>query len=1217
MSNEKQTIEEKYKHKENREHILDEPDMYMGNIESDIVKMWIYDDKKNMIVLKDITYSAGLLKIFDEILVNARDHSIKCPSCKKIKIDIDKKTGEISVENDGDGIDVAIHKGTKLYVPQMIFAQTYSSGNYDQKNKITGGKNGIGAKITNIFSKEFKVTTLDAKTHKKFFQKCEKNMSIINTPKIKSVDKKEKPFTKISFIPDYKRFDFNDGLTDDMFGLFKKRVYDIALSSSNTKLLNRGMEIYFNGELVNIKSFPDYIKLFFENEEKINEVYEQINDRWRLAVIYNNDNGFNHMSFVNSVWTYKGGTHINYIVDQIVKKIIEIIKQKEKDLVVQPSQVKENLTIFLDTIIDDPKFDSQTKENLTSKVANFGSTCVIGDTFIKRLEKTGLIKDIIELAKVKYNAKLSKSDGKKNGSLHDIIKLEDAHWAGTKRSDKTRLILVEGLSAKSFAVSGLKILGREKYGIFPLKGKVLNVREASVKQISENQEFINIKRILGLKQGKIYNDVSELRYGGILILTDQDVDGSHIKGLIINMIHYYWPSLLNIKDFVQEMVTPLLIIQKKTDKKGTNKIVFYSEGEFNKWLDANFKNDINEFKKKYSHKYFKGLGTHTNAIDVFSNPVVLNFKWEKGENVDEETDKESNKESDKETNKEYGNKSIKKENNKNKLDVTSKSHKAITLAFAKNQIENRKKWLKNYNANDFLMYDNLKIKEITYSDFINKELIHFSNYDNIRSIPRIDGLKPSQRKILYTAMKYVEKNKEIKVAQLASKVGEKTQYKHGETSLAQAIVGMAQNFVGANNIYLLKPDGQFGTRMHGGKDAASSRYIFTRVSDIAKKIYREDDLSILEYEEEEGEIIEPKMFCPIIPTILINGTEGIGTGFSTNIVCFNPKDVIDNIKNLIKSKDVKPMIPWFRNFTGKIKSVKKNKFNRFVSIGKYEIINESTIKVIELPIGVWTDNYKEILFSMIYDSKVDNKKKKKKDEKTKNNNNKILTKVINNCFDEKVDFTISFKGNVLQQILKKGNNELLKKLKLIKSMSLDNMHLYNADIRLTKYNDVSDILKDFYDFRYKMYIKRKEYILKFLKNGMLLSYYKMRFIHYKLKDKIKMENKKEEYVIEKLKELDFPKLSTNVFASEDEKSYKYITSLSIFSLTKEKKEQLENEYNENKKKYDSYKKMTIEELWIKELNELEEEYDKWLLKLKKESESNEKIIKNKRQKNKK
>lgn len=551
------TIEEIYKQKTLHEHILSAPDTYIGSASCSIEEMWVLS-KNNKIVLKDITFPSGLYKINDEIYVNARDRSVIDQTCKNIKININPDQNTIIVYNDGKGVDIEIHKDVNLYVPEMIFGTLLTGTNYDVKGKTVGGKNGYGAKLANIYSEEFIIETIDKKRKKKYVQTFSNNMYTKNPPIITNITARSPSYTKITFKPDLKRFGITR-LTDDIISLLKKRVYDLAGCTYN------GVNVYLNDELITINSFEDYIKFYYDNLPS-ELIYQEFNNRWKVGLLFDPSKGFTQISFVNGICTYQGGTHVNYVLNQIIKELIAHVKEKKKDTNIKASYIKDNITIFIDAIIEDPAFKSQTKEELITKASEFGSTCDISPDFIKKLIKTGLVEEVIRLAEFKHQGELSKTDFKKNNNVKSIPKLIDARWAGSRKAKLCRLILTEGDSAKSFAVAGLDIVGREFFGVFPLKGKLLNVRDATTKQILTNKEFFHIKQILGLRQRSKYNNQSKLRYGGIIILTDQDVDGSHIKGLIINMLETFWPSLLKLDGFVQCMSTPIIKALKKQIK---------------------------------------------------------------------------------------------------------------------------------------------------------------------------------------------------------------------------------------------------------------------------------------------------------------------------------------------------------------------------------------------------------------------------------------------------------------------------------------------------------------------------------------------------------------------------------------------------------------------------------------------------------------------------
>lgn len=1217
MSKKQLTIEERYKKKNPHEHILSEPDMYIGSVETDLFDMWIYNSETNTMIKKSISMVPGLYKIYDEILVNARDHTIRDKTCKTIKVNI--LDNVITVWNDGKGIPIEIHKDYNIYVPELIFGNLLSGENYDKKGKFTGGKNGLGAKLANIFSTEFIIET--AEGTKKYIQKFENNMYKINPPIIDN-SYKGKSYTKITFLPDYTKFGIKK-LSDDIIALFKRRVYDLAGCT------NKNVMVYLNDKQIKINTFEDYIKLFHKAKDII---YEEPNERWKVGVIFDSTVGFNNMSFVNGIWTYQGGTHVNHVLEQICKKLVTYIKTKHKNSNVKMSHVRDNITLFVDSAIPDPKFNSQTKDTLTKNISEFGSKCEISDNFITNLSKTGIVEEVIRFAEFKDMSCLNKSDGKKIKRIQ-MDKLEDAEEAGGRNSKYCRLFLTEGDSAKAFVVAGLSVIGRKYYGVFPLRGKPLNVRDESAAKIAKNQEFENIKKIMGLKQGIKYITTEKLRYGGIVICTDSDYDGSHIKGLLVNMFHYFWPSLLKIHGFIQCLSTPIVKVFKSNDKNKQNPKIFYTIPEYQKWADG-IGIDIN----KWETKYYKGLGTskENEARDCFKDfeKKVINYTWEididnkeNSSNCSKDKIEISNENEIKEDEK-----SIEQEEDDELTDINSKSYQAIRLGFSKDMRPERKQWLNAYKKGTYLSkYSG----DIPISDFINKELINFSHYDNERSIPSIDGFKPSQRKVLYGSFRKKIFTKEIKVSQLANYVSEITDYHHGEQSLCETIINMAQDFIGSNNINLLEPNGNFGFRKAGGEEAASSRYIFTQINTLTHYIFRKDDENIYKHNYSDDLEIEPELYAPIIPMILVNGSKGIGTGFSTTIPSFNPKDIVTNILRLLNDQDLIKMKPWYRGFTGDIEKITPIKY---ITHGKYEIINEHVLRITELPIGVWTDQYtkglENLLITEIKEKKVKGKEEKKiKAVKMRKDKEKLINNIIKNSGNNFVDITIEFDGDSLKELIKGGKEKIEDYLKLTSVINLSNMCIINDRGMVINYENTDDIITEFYLFRLKMYERRKEFKLKELKNDMDILKWKVQFIEDKLSGKIILERKKKIDVYNKLIELGYPKLSQKINLNEKEevvneeiynpdnelddndeidieeknsikqktfiKTYNY-TDMSIYTLTTERLDKLKEELNKKKKEYQDYLALPIKDIWTKELTEFTEAYDKWLINKEKE-----------------
>ncbi len=519
----------------------------------------------------------------------------------------------------------------------------------------------------------------------------------------------------------------------------------------------------------------------------------------------------------------------------------------------------------------------------------------------------------------------------------------EANHAGKKGlSHLCTLILTEGDSAVPLVLAGLEVIGRDRYGVFPLRGKLLNVREATHKQIMENAEINNIIKIVGLQFKKVYEtaeDLKSLRYGKLMIMTDQDEDGSHIKGLLINFIHHFWPSLLKL-NFLEEFITPIVKVTKKSNKNMVK--AFYSLPEFQEWKAAtpNYHTwDVKYYKGKWSlldgairviNAFFTvlGLGTSTSAegkeyfADLARHRIVFRYG---GADDDHH----------------------------------------VKLAFSKKMIEERKEWLtgdmeerkrrRELGLPELYLYGK-DTRAVTYQDFVNQELVLFSNMDNERSIPSlVDGLKPSQRKVIFTCFKRNDK-KEVKVAQLAALVAKESAYHHGEECLQATIVNMAQDFVGSNNINLLKPNGQFGTRLTGGKDAASARYIFTMLSPLARKIFPAKDDPLMKYLYDDNLRIEPEYYVPIIPMVLVNGAEGIGTGWSTKIPNYDPRVLAENVKRRLRGEELLPLEPWYKGFKGTFTQVEPNEY---VVSGEAVMRSSTSFDITELPIHTWTQPYRD------------------------------------------------------------------------------------------------------------------------------------------------------------------------------------------------------------------------------------------------------------------
>ena len=1135
-------LSSKYQKMTDLEHILKKPDTYIGSIQ--LTECTEYTTTSNEkeggatnIGLATFTHIPALYKLVDEGLVNMRDHVIRQAQAIKdgkpdalpvtsIEVEVDAATGIITMTNDGNGIDIAQHPEHKMWIPEMIFGHLRTSTNYaeDKKEKIVGGKNGFGFKLVLVWSTWGSVETVDHVRGLKYVQEFKANLTEICAPKITKCTSK-KPYTRISFRPDYARFGIA-GLSTDMTALFEKRVYDIAA------VTDRSIRVKYNGAVVPVKDFKQYIGLYIRPEVK--RVYEAPSDRWEYAVCLTNTDEFGHVSFVNGICTSKGGKHVEYVMGQLLRKLAVYIKTKKK-VDVKPATIKEQLTLFLRCDIENPAFSSQTKDELTTTSANFGSACTVSDEFVEKVAKMGVMDAACALTEVKEAKAAKKTDGAKTRTIRGIPKLIDANFAGTEKSAQCTIIFCEGDSAKAGIVSGLSKDDRNTIGVYPVKGKFMNVRGEAVKRIAENTEIAEIKRILGLENGRDYTaeDVAKrLRYGKVLFMTDQDLDGSHIKGLGINLFQSEWPSLTHIPGFIGFMNTPIL-----KARKGAQERVFYNEGEFEAWKSGSTSAaggaavDVST----WNVKYYKGLGTSTGREfrEYFEHKKIVDFAYT-GEPSDD----------------------------------------AIDLVFNKKRADDRKQWLSTYNRADHL---DTSHKHVSYEDFMTREMKHFSIYDNQRSIANgMDGLKISLRKILFAAFKKGGLKTEIKVAQFSGYVSEHSGYHHGEASLNAAIVGMAQNFVGSNNINLFEPNGQYGTRLCGGRDSASERYIFTQLNPITRLIYRAEDDAVLEYLDDDGQLVEPTFYAPIVPMVLVNGTKGIGTGFSTDIMCHNPLQIIDHIQNMLLQRpeaEWGPIEPYYRGFKGSITALTSGSGGKFLVKGLHSVdAAKKQVRVTELPVGHWTEDFKKHLESLIETG--------------------AIKDYVDMSTDTVVDFTITFPSTAdlasptFAAVVDHGCCTAVEKLlKLYTTESTSNMHLFDSQDQLKKYGNVRDIVRDYYATRLQLYKKRKTHQLATMTAELLILTNKARYIQELLDGSIDLRRKRGDELMAMLQ-------SKGYDSVENDEQYKYLLKLPMDSVSEENVQKLLKEKGQKESHHATLQGTSIEQLWLADLAELRAEYVK-------------------------
>lgn len=1118
----------RYQKKDPISHCLDRPDMYVGSTR--LRKMWEYIATKTedgyKILPTEIQSCPAILRIFIEALSNATDNversrGTKTP-CTTIKVSINEITGETSVWNDGDTVPIEIHEEEKCYNHTLIFGQLLTGSNYDdEEERIVAGRNGLGIKLCNIFSEKFTVNGCDPTEKKTFSQTWNNNMRDISTPIVKNLDKssKEKGYTEVNWIPDFKQFGLKK-YTQDIINLYTRYVIDAAMLSR--------VNVYLNDVLIPFKTLGQYSQLYDSpTEEKL------LIKTKNCEVMVTPATQFQAISFVNGVFTKLGGQHVESWSEAIFRPIVDKFNGKDKKIKTKTpkiniNDVKQFFRLFVITTVVRPEFDGQDKNKLESPSIE----AEVKTTHINSICKWSVMDQIEDIIRAKEMIVLKKAEKKKKNVKVDG--LDPANNAGGKFSAECSLFICEGLSAKTYVVAGIDKgvydkSGRDWFGILPVTGKVLNVRNATPTSIMDNKVIVSFIQATGLQHGldyKLEENFKTLSYGRIILIADADVDGIHIEALIMNVLHSLYPTILERKDsYIVSMKTPIARVFRTRVKD----LLFYDERRFNSYL--------RQQTQKVNSKYYKGLGT-TREEDV---PDTFGLKMVEYKN-DQDTFKNMNK------------------------------------IFHKKYADDRKEWLKEYDPEryEFSLDDQNKVCTMTVSDFLNGEMIKFSHADCARSIPNgIDGMKESQRKILYAVRKRNLKfsGNSLKVAQLSGYTAEHSNYHHGEQNLQDTIIGMASGYPGTNNIPLLYPDGGFGTRLEGGKDAASARYIFTKMEALTEYIFRVEDDPLLEPVNDDGDLVQPEHYIPIIPMILVNGcAAGIGTGWSCNIPCYNPLDLVDAIKVwienegevLLEDPDSKQtismfdeLIPWYRGFKGEISNEGNN---RFISHGIIQTTKKGVKEVTELPVGMWTNRFKEFCEDLIVSKNIKSMK------------NYSTTKDVNFVLTESSD----------------GMSCNLSNMKLHTYLYTSNMVLFNKNNKLKKYKTVDEIIDDFCKVRIEYYIKRKAYQIQAIEKDLCYLGNKERFIQEIVDETLIILNKKESTIITTLKDHGY---------DEDPVSggYDYLLRMQIRTFTVDKIKQLRDDIMSLKKKLKNLKAIKPEQIWLNELDEFRIHYNKWLI----------------------
>ncbi len=887
-----------YKKVNDVDHILLRPDTYVGSKEQRSVKDYVLTESLE-VIHQEITKAPAIERTFTEILSNAVDNALRhkfnpdtVQATKSIKVNMNHETGEISIWNDGAFIPISKDNNERIYNHSLIFGHLRSSSNYDDAQvRFVSGRNGFGSKLTNVFSVLFEVTAIDPVRKLKLVQTWSNNMKVTTEPRIsKSAIKTGS--TLIRWQLDFKQFPTaSGGYHPDYVNLFRMHCLNAAVTT--------GANVTFNGlKLPNTLS--KYFDLVYKEPQNL-----KVTSSDTVAIIAPGME-FEQISFVNGIRTRAGGRHVDTWMQSLCRALISRMGEH-----LNVKDVKRHLRVLLVSTVPNPEFDSQEKNRLEAPNV---ATPTFAEPVLKKILNTwGLRKTIQDAHLAKEDVKALKVIRNTNEPRKVIPGYDKAnHSDSPKHASQCTLFICEGLSAKTFAVAGLTHgmrvapnapirKGRDWFGIYPLRGKILNVRKVNLTTLSKNEVMCNLMHVLGLSLDS--SKQRRAKYGHVCILTDADTDGTHIKGLLINFFAMYFPKVMTN---VISMNTPILKI---------NNLYIYDErSDKKKLLTGPVK----------TTKYYKGLGTteKKDMKDIFGAKMTL-------------------------------------------YNVTQTTDEHLNLAFGKNETQARKNWIEQHQPykvrDDTIDFHKGQFYTQDIDTFVKEDLINFARDDCVRSLPSLlDGLKESQRKVLYAAKK---KNfiQEYKVTQFAGYVSENSEYHHGEQNLLDTIIRMAQDFPGSNNCPIFMSEASFGSRLEGGKDAAQGRYLMTKLRPYVNLLFPSEDDKLLRYKTEGVLAIEPYYYVPIIPTVLLNGCKGIGTGWSCSIPCFLIKDVLDNTYRWVRKQPLLPMLPSCSGFKGTITPVKDNSLSDLDMMyevkGVYTVEGPNKILVTELPIGLWTSKF--------------------------------------------------------------------------------------------------------------------------------------------------------------------------------------------------------------------------------------------------------------------
>jgi DNA topoisomerase II len=1184
--------------------------------------------EKRKFIEKEINVPEGVVRIFLEIVSNAVDNVIASLQAGvdpgKIEITMNEKT--ISVKNYGLHIPikkmgmkgsknktkmVPYEKGMKkaIYPPEFIFGRFRTSSNYDKSVVRYGcGRNGVGAKVTNLYSHRFKVTVEDPDTQLKFVGIWKDNFfkdlppkSPEAQPDVKVTDrdgKIKKGFVHVEWDLDFERFKMKK-YTKNIIDYFARIAADFSFACKT--------HFVFNKIVLDYRDIHDYATLYFKESEiknsivqytwgfekpprkgskkKVIRINESSNKKMDKSIscpkkpkdipdleimILDTPDKSRVFSYVNGLVTKNGGNHVDAVLKPIIEHLRKVVNGDKKGaLTVAPKDIKPHLSLIVNARIPDPGYDSQSKTKLESPDVYVE----LEEILLKKTNSWDVVNRLFAELEAKGFRNSKSTDGKKQPNVK--MKGEDANFAGDSESLRCVLNLTEGESAAGYPQWRASMLegGLDYNGYMPLRGKILNVTKAKMIKYIENKVIGAIKTAMGFQEGVDYSlekNLKGLRYGFLVIVADADVDGMHIAALILNVLREKFPGFLK-SNRVSYLRTP--IIKAYQGKKIVKR--FFVDRDFKQWKEENPGE-----AKKLRIRYLKGLGTSSRKDvedDIDHAPTMICF-------------------------------------------YDKKARENFDVAFAKHYEDDRKEWIDQWRdvtqIKDILSVDldDICDREGLFdgqniSQFINRELVGYSVSTLYRAIPsEYDFLKESQRKSLYGMLtrfdyKRTVKDKPIKIDSIANAAAADLHYHHGPKNLSDTIIRMTQDFTGTNNMGYFTQDGMFGTRADGGRQAAAARYSEVRLNWWVPLVFYKESVELVKKREIDGETGEPKWIPSVIPVGIINGFNGIATGYSTYMPCHNPLLITLWCIAMCLGEEPDEILPWFNGFQGDIiyesgkanvkkieeevlpgdlnaednfdasagdkdtmdvenitaaKHASKSK-NRIRTVGKfcrvgYNKKNEQILKITELPVRTWTVPYKNWLKSLILEKPKD----------------RVVTYIRDKSKPNTVNIEIHWKSTTIEPDIHN--------LKLQRSYGLSNITLIDHQGFPKKYKNVKKVLNNYYTHMIEHYTDLRDHRIKIEEDKIQRASYKARYIQARLEGTIKVVKEDEDKIRSELKKIDVP--------------FKIYEEAKERDLSKQSLERWKKQRKEAEARLKTAKNDTPENIWLEKLRKIEKELRK-------------------------